>query len=159
MIVMGIDPGLEGAFVTLEGSKLLNFSKMPLGHDEKGIDFAAVCRLLNDFKPDHIYLERAVAFRQGVTSAFNYGKGVAAIEIAIQLSAIPCTQVMPAKWTKFIHQGIKADLEPKVKSAIALERLRPKFKDLIPKGIRSGKYHDGILDALLIALYGQHQLT
>jgi|KBSSwiStaDraftv2_1062776.scaffolds.fasta_scaffold274839_3 hypothetical protein len=151
--VIGIDPGKEGAFVLLSDKKFES-KVMPLKTDG-GVDFEAVRDIIEmwQFDADHIFLERAVAFRMGCTSAFNYGRGFAALEIACMLSGLPVTYVEPAKWTRVIHAGIKKDLKPKQKSLIALERLHKPIKKLVLTS-RNGKLHEGIVDALLIASFG-----
>jgi len=149
--VLGVDPGLSGAFVLMEDNELLEYSLMPL--ENKEISFKGVLQILHDYQPDHIYLERAVSFGMGTKSAFNYGRGFAAIEIAIGLSGIPVTYIEPSKWTKIMHEGVSADIKPKIRSVIAFERLFAHLSERIPKS-KTGKYHEGVLDALLIAGYG-----
>ena len=156
--VLGIDPGLNGAFVLFDG-KALHSWPMPLTSDgkDKFVDFDGVHELLwsiTDGATDlPIFLERAVSFGMGTKSAFNYGRGFAAIEIAIQLLKAPVTYVESGKWTKEMHQGISADLKPKPKSLIAVKRLFPKFVEQLPK-VKKGAILDGPIDALLIAAYG-----
>lgn len=157
MIICGIDPGLSGGIVLMEQSKLLNFSVMPL-NTNKEVCFLKFREVLGDFNPDHIFLERAVPMAMGSKHAFNYGRGFAALEIAIQQSGKPVTYVEPAKWSKEIHEGISKDLKAKAKSVIAFERLFPQLKERVPKS-KTGKYHEGILDALLIASYGVRKLS
>ncbi len=154
--VIGIDPGLGGAFVLL-GPDIFEARIMPVKNKNE-IDYEDVAEILGDwiFKADHIFLERAVAFRMGTTAAFNYGRGFAALEIASMDSGIPVTYVEPRKWTKMIHAGIKADLKPKMKSLIALDRLHANLRGKILCN-RNGKLHDGIVDALLIASFGLRQ--
>lgn len=149
--VWGVDPGLTGAFVFLEGS-IMHFYKMPL-NALKEPDFHAVAEILS--KHDgHVFLERAIPFAMPSGAAFNYGRGFMVLELAIKLSGLPVTYVEPAKWTKAMHQGISADLKPKNKSVIAVERLYPHFLGVIPKA-KTGKLNEGVVDALLIAGFGK----
>lgn len=156
-IVCGIDPGKKGAIILMEGQALLRFEPMPINALSEPC-FHKVRTILNEWLPDHIFLERAVPMAMGSKHAFNYGRGFAALEIAIQLEGFPVTYVEPAKWTKEIHEGISSDLKAKAKSVIAFERLFPHLKDQISKS-KTGKYHEGILDALLIAAYGIRKLS
>lgn len=158
--VLGIDPGLTGAIVLLEKDKF-RFWEMPLKNKIE-IDFVAVRRIFQmvDDKVKlhiHVFLERAVSFGMGTKGAFNYGRGFATLEIALIDLDLPYTLVEPGKWTKVMHAGIEADLKPKAKSVIAVERLFPKFAKEIPRN-RNGKFHEGIMDALLIGGYGQRCL-
>lgn len=154
-IILGIDPGKTGGFVLLQESKLLNFAIMPLNSEGEPC-FDGIRKILKDFNPDCIFLERAVSFGMGSKGAFNYGRGFAALEIATKLSGKSLTYVEPNKWTKEMFEGISKDLKTKVKSGIALERLFKSFVKRIP--LKAGKAHEGIVDALLIAAYGQRKL-
>lgn len=155
--ILAIDPGQQGAFVLLSQG-FFDFKLMPLiSADKKEIDFKAVQQILDWAKREgaaRVYLERAVPFAMGTLSAFNYGRGFAVLEIAISISGLPVTYIEPAKWTKEMHQGIAKDLKPKAKSEIAITRLFPRELGLIPKGSKSGKFHEGVVDALLIAGFG-----
>lgn len=154
---IGIDPGKDGALVMLSRHRGHDFLKMPLKPDGS-IDFVPIRDFLEKhlFRTDHVYLERSVAFKMGRTSAFNYGRGFSVLEVACELSGLPTTYIEPRKWTKVIHAGIKADLDPKVKSAMAVDRLYKSLKNDIPTN-RNGKMHEGIVDALLIAGFGLRQ--
>lgn len=160
-VVIGIDPGLDGAIVIFDGKDFGSYA-MPLKIEGKNrmVDFDGVHELLfhiTDVYTDaHIYLERAVSFGMGVKGAYNYGRGFAAIEIAIELLKMRVTYVEPAKWTKEIHEGISSDLKPKAKSLIAVKRLFPNLVGKLPKN-RNGKILDGPIDALLIAAYGHRR--
>jgi hypothetical protein len=149
--VIGVDPGKSGAFVLWDGQDLNHFP-MPL--KEKEIDFQGVVELVGKLKECHFFLERAYPGGMGVTAAFNYGRGFAAIEHAIQIHKIPVTYVEPSKWAKIMHEGIDAELKPKAKSRIAVERLFPVQVNNIPR-TKTGKFHEGVVDALLIAEYGR----
>ena len=156
--VLAIDPGLKGAFVLFDG-KDFKWWPMPtveIGKD-KFVEFDGVHELLwelSDGNTDlECFLERAVSFGMGTKGAFNYGRGFAAVEIAIELLKMPVTYVEPGKWAKEMHQGISSDIKPKAKSLIAVKRLYPKLVDQLPRD-KKGKLLDGPVDALLIAAYG-----
>lgn len=169
MRVLGIDPGLQGAMVLTDGAHF-EYAFMPLKVEgkNKSVDFQAIHRYFLAWKlmdrelcPSHVFLERAVAFGMGLTGAFNYGRGFGFIEIAIDLAGFPITQASPREWTKVMHEGISADLNAKVRSQIAVERLFPQLKGRIPiaiTGRSKGKMHEGVVDALLIAGYGLRKL-
>lgn len=156
--VLGIDPGISGAFVLTDGKTVETWA-MPIKTNgkDKMVHFDGVHELLHgiqEYTPGlHIYLERAVPMAMGSKHAFNYGQGFAAILIAIELFQIPMTLVEPQKWSKEMHEGISTDLKPKAKSLIACERLFPKLFASLPKN-KNGKTLDGPIDALLIAAYG-----
>jgi hypothetical protein len=156
MKVIAIDPGQSGAFVGLD-SGAMSCELMPL-QENKDVDFDRVQKILSAYAKHHVFLERAHPGAMGVSGAFNYGRAFATLELAIKLSGLAVTYVEPAKWTKLMHEGISSDLKPKAKSLIAVRRLFPELIDKIPKTPRSGKLHDGVVDALLIAGYGARLL-
>lgn len=152
MKIMGVDPGIEGAFAILGPS--IEFFKMPLmGKNE--MDYQAIVRLLAGIRPDHVYLERAMPMAMGAKHAFNYGRGFAALEIAILTTGLPVTYVEPSKWPKTICEGIDSRLKPKERSLIAIQRLFPREVDSGITKNRNGKLHTGMIDALLIAEWGR----
>jgi hypothetical protein len=159
MILVGIDPGLSGGIVFMSDT-LFDPYEMPIIENgkDKEIDFDKFHNLIGIDCKMHIFLERAVPMAQGSKAAFNYGRGFAALEIAIKMSKHPVTYVEPAKWAKVMHDGISADLKPKAKSLIALKRLFPQYVNRIPHSPKSKKIHEGIMDATLIAGYGSRLL-
>ncbi len=162
MRVLGIDPGINGAMVILEGLTIESHA-MPIttAGKEKQIHFGGVQSLLTSVKKRygriHVFLERAVPMAMGSKGAFSYGRGFEALVIAIDILGFPMTMVEPAKWTKEMHEGISADLKPKARSLIAVKRLYPQLLDQLPKKPKGG-IHDGPIDALLIAGYGLRKL-
>lgn len=155
MRILAIDPGINGAFAFFDGNNW-EWELMPI-NKEKEIQFEKVRQFIESlFCPDHIFLERAVSFGMGTKAAFNYGRGFAALEIAIKLARVPVTYIEPAKWTKKMHEGIAKDLKAKAKSQIAIARLFPQLVPLLPKD-KNGVIHDGIADAILIGAFGSGQ--
>jgi hypothetical protein len=160
---LGIDPGLKGAFVLIGGKKFETYPMPTVSYGKDTIvDFSGVNKLLwnlkNKYPVIEVHLERAVSFGMGITGAFNYGRGFAALEIAIKLNKLPVTYVEPGKWAKEMHQGITKDLKPKAKSLIAVERLFPHLVAKLPRNGK-GKLLDGPVDALLIAAYAERKST
>lgn len=163
MRILGIDPGLTGGLALLteeRGKPLALFSEMPcvLNGKDREIPFKETCERIALLKPDHIYLERAKPIAMGAKHAFNYGKGFRTLEIAIYILKIPVTYVEPHTWTKVMLEGISKDMQPKIRNGLAVQRLLPHFVDGIPKGPKSGKLHEGIVDALLIAEFGRRKM-
>lgn len=162
-LVLGIDPGISGAFILTNGRKLIWYA-MP--HKKEGknkeVDYLGICEILNDIKEKHgevqTFLERAVPFAMGSKSAFNYGRGFAALEIAIVENGFPVIYVEPQKWTKEMHQGISNDMKPKAKSLVAVNRLYPTLVKQLPTNTK-GALLEGPMDALLIAGYGLRKHT
>ena len=156
MKIIAIDPGLTGAIIFLDGEKFETFS-MPL-QENKDVDFDGVRAILGKFPGAHVMLERAMPLAMGAKHAFNYGRAFMALELAVKLSGLAVTYVEPSKWVKLMHEGISKDLKPKAKSLIAVQRLFPNLIEKIPKTPKSGKLHEGVVDALLIAGFGARTL-
>jgi hypothetical protein len=160
MNILSIDPGYNGYLCLLAGSGA-DFFPMPIIEigKIKEINFASIQATLQSFKMldgGHVFLERAMPMAMGAKHAFNYGRGFAALEIAIKLSGLPVTYVEPRTWQKIMFAGVDQKLKPKEQALVAVERLATGFN--IPKNSK-GRFHDGAVDALLIGLYGQRILT
>jgi hypothetical protein len=161
---LGIDPGFNGAFVLTNGRDF-HFRKMPVFEelDKRSINFLQVRGVLIELDdicrgaPVMVFLERALPFAMGSKSAFNYGRGYAAIENAIFDLDLLMREVEPARWTKAIYGGEKSDLKAKAKSRAVAEEYFPKVVSGFP--IQRGLPHDGLVDALLIAAYGLRVLS
>lgn len=157
--IIGIDPGKEGAFVVLRNGEMTASMKMPLNQDRE-VDFDAVADFLGGYAdhPTHVYLERAVPMAMGSKHAFNYGRDFAKLEVALHVKNIPTTYVEPNKWSKVMTEGISKELKAKIRSRLAVERLFPKEAKTIPTN-KNGKMDEGIMEALLIAGYGQRKMV
>jgi len=157
---MAIDPGNKGAIClasAINGKiEKVSFQEMPLS--EEGINYFKVKELIGLLAPEHIFLERALPMAMGAKHAFNYGRGFAALEIAISEAGKPVTYVEPSKWHKAILDGIDTRLKPKERSLIGVKRLFPRIWITIPATPKSKRPHDGMVDALLIAEYGRRKM-
>lgn len=144
MVVIGIDPGKNGAVARI---------------DENGIAVELITHVRTWLRecgemPEkcHIILEKAQSMpQQGIVSAFNYGVGFGRILEAIEIYGLPHTLVTPRDWTKEMHRGCTGK-DAKAKSLQAAQRLFPGV-DFKVEGCRVP--HDGIVDALLIAEFGR----
>jgi len=152
-MIIGIDPGLTGGMVLyndtlLEVEDYLKFSKLgsifnvnEMVETIKNWRHGAIIKM--------VVIEQ-VSSRpmQGVASVFKFGMTYGMQIGVISTNKLPLTFINPTRWTKEIHQGIKTTLDPKEKSQVAMSQL---FPTVDWKGPRSGKQHEGLMDALLIA--------
>lgn len=163
-LVLGVDPGLKGAFVVTNGSNFVKTILMPVviyGKDrmvtfggDQGVD-KALRRICGEFDIAHVFLERAVSFNMGTKAAFNYGRGFEALCISITLAKLPFTLIEPHKWAKLMHQGADQNMKPKFRSQEVVKRLYPSLISALPADpVNKRLLHDGAVDALLIAGYG-----
>lgn len=165
MIIMGVDPGLNGGVAFLnDNGRLLHYQRMPIKpvmHDGKKtakriIDIAQVAAMVAKMEPTQVYVEQVHAMpQQGITSTFTFGMGYGMIlGLVYALDAIMETRlVTPQRWQGFLYgKGYRQDLEPK-------GRALAKFSELWPSLVEENVTHDGIVDAILIAEYGRRQLN
>lgn len=148
---VGIDPGKKGAFAVIdEYGALITVEKKVTAHD--------LTQLMRTFRPRHVFVEKAQAMpKQGVASTFSYGQGFGELLGVLTATGIAYTLIRPATWTKLMHQGT-AGAETKKRSAEAFGRLFPTAVE--KTRLKSGRLHDGIVDAALIAIYGlRHVLS
>lgn len=158
-MIVGIDPGKEGAFVLMNGSGYIeSYRLMPLKADER-VDYLEVKCIIHSFqmksKINRVFLERAMPMAMGAKHAFNYGRDFAAIEIALLDMQMPVEYVEPSKWVKNICEGIDKNLRPKARSEIAIQRIMPSEVKKIPVSPKAKRMHEGVMEAALIAEYGR----
>ena len=162
--VLGIDPGLKGAFVLFDGEEFFEVFTMPVVQigKEKRVDFGKIILFVKGVKKRFgavpTFLERAKPMAMGAKFAFNYGRDFEKISLALFISNVPVTLVEPSAWAREMHDGIDPDLKPKAKSLLAVRALYPSLVGRLPVRPR-GKIDDGPVDALLIAGYGLRKRT
>lgn len=164
MNVLGIDPGLKGSFVLTDGDRYIRIFDMPVDadFDRKKVSFIGVCAILNEVeklssRKPRVFLERAKPMAMGSGYAFNYGRDFQSLVIA--LIGWHVQLVEPSTWAKSMHEGIAKDLKPKAKSAIAVRDIFPHLISALPVRPKAKDFHDGPVDALLIAGYGLRRLS
>lgn len=163
--VVGIDPGSRGALALLLDGDPESHCSMPLVKVEDMTipDYAEVMAKLREYQPHIIVLEHAAARPdQSITAMFNYGAGFGVLLAAClsyqkekYFTSTPCTfsLVRSNVWTRRMHSLLPLSLQAlsaKEKSLECYQRLWPKHP--VPKRVRA--VHDGICDAMLIAMDG-----
>lgn len=152
--ILGIDPGITGGLVIIDEKALIIEATPIPTYDGKIIDLKELNFFLNEFKPTEAYIEHVSAMpKQGVVSMFNFGRTFGMLEAAIAAKNIPYQLLRPQAWQKVMHVGVEKSIDSKARSLIIFKRLYP-TTDLKASG-RCRKDHDGMVDALMIALYGQ----
>jgi crossover junction endodeoxyribonuclease RuvC len=108
MIYLGIDPGKSGGIAAIhDGSRIIHVWKMPATERDL-LDLLApynqvpivVRDPLERPGPGVIAMIEQVGVmpKQGIVSAFTFGKNVGALHMALAAARIPYDQVLPAKW-------------------------------------------------------------
>ena len=161
-LLLGIDPGITGALVIIEGGSMafvdmLLTPTIKVGSKNR-LNGAAIDAWLRQYPGiSHAFLEQVNAMpsggkgpKMGAGSAFTFGHAAGYVEGVVTGAQIPLTLVTPQKWKK--HAGlIGTDKDAARSRAI---QLYPGIRtlDLIGKG-------QAMADALLIARYGNSTLT
>lgn len=155
MIVVGIDPGeVSGGYATRWADGRIHGDKM-----KNTKDLTSYLRGVKAFKDQetYVFIEKAQSFpKQGIASAFNYGRHFGELLGICGSLGLSVTLVHPRVWTKQMHIGAKTD-EPKKRSLEVCQRLFPEVNLLGTE--RSKNPHEGIVDALLIMEFGRRQLS
>lgn len=154
--IIAVDPGFKGGIACLRGAEIVFLKKMPVirGVGRKTeIDAAEVVKLFESVKELNpaVYLEKVGAYSiqgrpQGGVGMFNYGKGFGILIGITTALKMPVTFVTPNRWKKLLD--VTAD---KGSSVLRAKQL---FPDVDLKPGRSLRDHDGLAEALLIAVYG-----
>ncbi len=156
-IVVGIDPGLDGA-VAMIGAGGVEAAVTPtLAAGRKGrrqYDAAAMARLLAGRQVELAVIEAVGAMPgQGVASTFRFGLGYGLWLGLLAAPGIPHQAVTPQAWKKVILAGTARDKA----AAIAFASRRYPGLSLLATP-RSSVAHDGIADAVCLAEYARRQV-
>lgn len=151
MIIIGIDPGLSGAFAVYSGDRLLHVEDLPVlefkrnGKNKRDLDVSRLAKRIQGWAPSKAIVEKVGAMPgQGVSSVFSFGKTYGAILGILGALEVPVDLVAPQVWKKKL--GVPA----------GKDGARARASQLIPAGAEFWplKKHDGRAESALIAYYG-----
>lgn len=158
MIIFGVDPGLSGS-VAAVGEGIA--AAIPFEQSNAGtLDFKAIAAFLDSFKQFECraFVEAVHAFhKQGVSSAFTFGRTTGHIEGFLLGRGIMVSRVLPKVWQDSMYLKLRPELEGKERSIQAVKALYPDIS--IRRTVRTTTDHSGMADALLIATYGHRLLS
>ncbi len=158
MKITGIDPGLSGAWCTVDfynkrviGATFGTFPKFKrrVGQTERSeYRLQGMLDVLKFPDSEVIYLEHVWAFPMDTPmTAFKFGKGLGIIETCLVANGYgDYKTVPPITWEGIMHLGITKGLTPKTRSAYRVSEIFPELLEETKK--------DGVIDAFLIAVYG-----
>lgn len=146
MILLGIDPGISGAYAfysTTDGT--IHAADAPVV--DGNLDAVTFAAEIAKWKPDGAIIERVSSMpKQGVASTFKFGVSYGMVQGIVAAQQIPVQFVTPGKWKK--HYGLSADKEESRARAL---QLWPERSELFKR-----KKDHGRAEAALLALYGDH---
>tara|TARA_B100001989_G_scaffold231109_1_gene189573 strand:- start:22 stop:516 length:495 start_codon:yes stop_codon:yes gene_type:complete len=153
MIIIGIDPGLNGAIAIIEGKKVISLFDMPVmaegKKNKRQLNSAQLVHILKNniknFENSVVVVEQVNAMPgQGVTSMFNFGQTFGAIKGVCAALGLSIYLVRPSKWKKHFEL-INSSKDASRTKAI---QIYPNLSNQLSKKKDVNKS-----DAILIALY------
>ena len=153
MIIIGVDPGINGAISVIENKKIIEVYDTPTmiegKKNKKQINGAQVSNIikerLNHGKEVIVVVEHVNAMPgQGVTSMFNFGQSFGVIKGICAALSLPIYFVRPTKWKKHFNL-IKTNKDA---SRTKVIEAYPEISSKL-----SRKKDSNRADAILIALY------
>jgi crossover junction endodeoxyribonuclease RuvC len=152
MKIVGIDPGLSGGIAIMDEVNLVTHAMPTVSVGKKNAICLPVLRgMLVSANPQCVYIEKVSAMpKQGVTSMFNFGMGYGMIQGMCAALKIPYEFVTPQEWKKTVLAG-----RPSGSEAEYAGQRWPDHNWL--ETARCKKWHDGMIDAALIAEYGMRK--
>lgn len=152
MKVIGIDIGKYGAIAVIDSTdgKVIELLDMPVA--KKSIDKYELLNILRKYKPEPHYV---IAEKCGYTpaikgsGAFNFGRNVASVEMALAALEMKHSYIRPQKW-KQAFELIGKDKKCSVMKAKEI------FPDMIKQLLIS---KDGRAEALLLAEYCRRNIV
>ncbi|MEO0075529.1 MAG: hypothetical protein ABIK31_05405 [candidate division WOR-3 bacterium] len=180
MVLLGIDPGLDGGLAFIEVSSIssssLNGVKlfvMPTYYESKyktkifkngvrkkickrKIDSKKLNEILISNRPDVVFIEK-VSSRpgEGNVSSFTFGFGAGLLEGLMVANNLTYYYVSPVKWSSFFAKEVPHS-NPKIRSQMYVDKYYPDINFFV--GPRSKVPHSGLVDAFMIGLYGKLHL-
>jgi crossover junction endodeoxyribonuclease RuvC len=109
--VLGVDPGLTGAFAVIETSlDLLLVWDMPVAlsgtGSRKEVIPVFVADIVRDTAPDVCFIERVGAMpKQGVSSVFSFGRSYGVVLGVLGALRVPVHLIAPAQWKRTMKLG------------------------------------------------------
>jgi crossover junction endodeoxyribonuclease RuvC len=109
--ICGIDPGIRGGAAIIEivdgaAPQLVDAIDIPTigtGAKER-IDAIGMRTWISTHRPDCAAIERAGSMpKQGVASAFKFGRATGSLETVIACCNVPMTVIEPATWKRAFH--------------------------------------------------------
>lgn len=151
-MIVGIDPGASGALAFFDMQKgQLMIVDMPVIEIERGgkvkreISPHFVAAAIRDYQPNVAWIEKVGAMPgQGVSSMFQFGRGVGMLEGVLAGLSVPVNYVTPQAWQKAV--GVRGGKDGSRLRAVELFPAKAEFF--------ARKKDDGRAEAALIAWYG-----
>ena len=150
-VVIGVDPGLDGAIAKVQGGDLEVWDMPTLSvKNKRWVNAVLLADLLRGIRTPNsmVFVERVSARPgQGVTSMFRFGESFGLVKGVCAGIGLPLTLVTPQEW----RRGMRVP-PGKDGSRQRILELRPELAKWFAR-----KKDQGRADAMLIALHGKIQ--
>lgn len=168
-MTVGIDIGLHGAIAVVHGTKLMYYCEMPIykNQGKPDIDVKELSKTLSHVK--RIYNTNMFAWEY-INNIYGVSKNtMRSLGIQIGYLRMFCAkenqlykEIAPKIWQKQmfipVNKSIEKDNDKKTK-IYALEAAKLLLHEEIESFKKRTKYHDGLIDAFLIAQYIENNLN
>jgi len=142
LTIIGVDPGLEGAFAIWQDGDIIRVDDLP--RFQKSLDPYSLQAEFARWRVDLAMLEEVHAMpKQGVASTFTFGRAYGTIEGVLGALRISVKHVRPRVWQQ--AHGITSKTS-------SLEKAVRRFPEWTPALARKRDHNRA--DAILIAAYG-----
>jgi crossover junction endodeoxyribonuclease RuvC len=154
MLILGLDPGTQGAIAALEGDEVVLLADLPVHMvtakgrgDRAELDVHGLHLLIAELGPvAHAFVEKVAARPgNGSVSMFRFGQACGAVYATLAVMGIPITYVLARAWQA--HHGIGPTPDAARQRAM---QLHPETAPRLARKADSNR-----ADALLIACYGR----
>jgi crossover junction endodeoxyribonuclease RuvC len=161
MIVLGIDPGIDGGLAVMDGEtgQLLSLDDMPtvsirVGKTERDrVDTAQLAEIITGADPAHVVVEKVGGMpTDAAVWAFNFGLAAGLVEGVVTALSIPLTYVQPMAWRKALGVTLPAGSTSPQRKEASRQRALQLFPAHAAKLAR--KCDHGRAEAALIASWG-----
>jgi len=156
--ILGVDPGREGALVVLNGLfEVVDKFTMPLDAKTKAIHLGRLFEIVSAMRYTYstCYIEKTKGFRRDSSGrAFTFGYNTGVIHMALAANGNPVVMVEPKVWQMAVHPmiGVRGGIHAKERTLRCCRKRWPGMD--WRKTPKCKKFHDGLMDAALIAYYG-----
>ena len=151
---LGVDPGQAGGLAILDGRQaIVAARRMPLlrAGSKKIVDGYELSRWLARYDVEQAVIEAVHAMpRQGVTSSFQFGRMLGAVEAVVGALGVPVHYVAPSRW--------KGALRLSSDKRASLDAFRLRFGAEAAAKYTPKLADEGVAEAALLAAYQQGQL-
>jgi crossover junction endodeoxyribonuclease RuvC len=148
-VICGIDPGAKGGVAFYRNAESVTAYPMPM-LDDGHVGAWQLAEWLREHDPKVVWIEKVHSMpKQGVASTFKFGVSFGGVAAVCGALGVPVLLVTPQKWKAAVLSDTKRDKDA-ARGSVARRWPTLDFR----ASPLARKIHDGMADALCIAVYG-----